>query len=303
MIQDLIDRVSKQVVLDMTSVFEIRMSTAGECIRKMDYESQLGKGIPSVQSAFRLATGEPIHDFWRKILEKVYGPDFHAVETEVIIPIQTSDGEVIVKGHPDGALASLRAVLEVKSVSSSTFTLVKNNNRPLEAHRAQGNVYVRALGMSRCVFIYHSRDNGEFLVLVEEFDQALFDKTILKWVRVYENKKLGIISDRPYIDATGSPCFFCDFKERCYRGYAETVDGYSKKSAVDEPEFNRLAEVYSGVRKSKLASEKAEENVKQDLAVWMLDKSINQARDLAGREILLKIGSKNNPLISIKEPK
>lgn len=287
--------------------FELRMSAAGDCVRKLEYDSQLGREVPNAASAFRMGMGEPIHAMWRELLGGLYPNDFEFAEDEVQVDFEVDGEKIVVPGHADGTLRFLDAVVEVKGTSDSTFHLVKNSMKPLPAHMEQANVYAYAHSKKGILFIYQNRDSGEYLLLLELFSELLLMSTIEKWSTVVRNRKRFNasgelkLSERPYQDATCSPCFFCSWKNDCYVGYAESVAKMGAAEAKD-PEILSLSSRYALARRGKLDNEKFEETAKTDIALWMLDKKLNTVKTPEGL-ILLKVGKNNSPLVSLKPAK
>jgi hypothetical protein len=296
--------------------YELRMSTAGDCVVKLERDSQGGKAKSDLEGLLRMGTGEGFHAMWRDLLTKLFKDDFQFAEAEISLDLDV-DGEIIkVPGHPDGSLRQLDAVVETKSVSESTFYMVKERGAPLEAHLEQGNVYAAVLKKKFVIFIYQNRNSGEYLLLSVQFSEVLFQKTLEKWRTVARNQKIHqralaanpetevsmTLSPRPYIDATQSPCWFCDHVAACYEGYADQVKAMGAQ-VVEDVAFLTLANDYIGERHNRLVSEKNEEAVKGDLALYLLDANLKEAKLPTGETIILKIGTKSNPLISFKEAK
>jgi hypothetical protein len=278
--------------------FEIRMSTAGFCPKMMSYglANQEPRAV-GLQQAMRMLTGEPIHAFYRAILTEIFGDDYQKAEEEVSI---TFDG-MTVKGHPDGFISSINAVVEVKSVSEHTFKMVQNQDSPLEAHRMQANIYAKALCAGSVLFIYHNRNDGNYLVLLVPYSEELAEKTIGNWRMALSSLRSGTELVRPYHDATASPCFYCDYKDKCYEGFKEQVASGENAKATD-PDVIEIGEAFRNVRRLRLTHEKTEEAQKAALSKIMIEKRIQAAKFDWGH-VEIKVGKNNNPLVSIKENK
>lgn len=284
---------------EMNRGFEIRMSTAGECVRKMDIEAQNGKPPVDAPTAFRLLTGEPIHQFWREILTRVFPDDYMYAEDELILDFEVDGVQVKVPGHLDGFIKSLNAVVEVKSVSESTFKMVKNQDHPLGSHYEQGNIYAEAIEAHSILFIYHNRNSGEYCLFLSPHSDAMAQGTITKWATVIRNRSAGVTSTRPYHDATGSPCFYCPHKISCYEGYTDQIKNMSA-TEIKDPKVTDMAQAYVFSRRMKLDHTKHEETVKAAIAAYMFENKFNDMRIPDVGAISLKAGKNNNPLISIK---
>lgn len=286
---------------DFHRPFAIRMSTAGFCPRMMVYAFEEGKRTVSLESAMRLLTGEPIHDFYRKTMKEIYGDNFIGAEEEITLQIDVDNDWLNVPGHPDGMLKAENHIAEVKTVSDNTFTMVKNQGAPLNDHREQGNIYAHALKCDGVLFIYHNRDSGEYMVLVAPYSEDLARQTEQKWSYVERCRRAGLIPPRPYHDATAAPCWYCDHKTKCYEGYADSI-AKGQAQTLEDMAAKDVATSYRLVRQGRLNLEKEEEGLKSELAKLMIERGLNVAR-LEWGEVTLKAGKNNNPIVGLKEYK
>lgn len=303
MLKSIQEKIEKSILDsdDFNRGFEFRMSMAGDCILKMCRDAQEGKKKPAIENALRMGIGHPIHNYWRAIFDEAFNDDFEFAEDLITLEIEV-DGEIIkVPGHPDGSLLSADAAVEFKSVSDSTYTLVYNRGKPLEAHGDQANIYAHVLKKKNILYVYCNRDNGQFLMFWEEYSKERAEKVLNKWITAARHNAAKTLPARPYQDATGSPCFFCDWKESCYKDFAQQVSKMGARKISDDTHIKDVNQ-YADVRLNKLKSEKQEEEIKTAIALWMIDNNLNQTETPAGI-ITLKIGTKNNPLISIKPTK
>lgn len=286
---------------EMNRGFEFRMSMAGDCQRKMDYDLQLGKPKVEIDTAHRLLTGEPIHDYWRKLLEKVLPNDYMFAEDELELTFEVDGETIVVKGHMDGFIESLNAIVEVKSVGMTTFRLVAETNKwPLPAHYEQGNMYAETKGASQILYIYHHRDSGAYQCFLVPHSAQMAQATVAKWASVIQNKKKGVISDRPYHDASGSPCSYCHWRDKCYEGFAGEVQRF-KPQTTSDPTLKDIAVQYLATRRSRLEQEKSETQFKSELAEFLFEKQLNSLVIEGIGEVTMKVGRHNNPIINIKE--
>lgn len=274
---------------------ELRMSAAGDCPRLLDYKLQNGRPEASLQSAMRLLTGEPIHDFYRGVFSSAFS-DFTMAESELALDLGLGDP---VLGHCDGFIPSIGAVLEVKTVSESTFKMVKGSGEPLMSHRAQGNLYCGCIeGASQVLFLYHNRNSGEYLVYLVPFSATLFVETKAKFLAAREREAAGVMHDRPYQDPTESPCFFCDFKSQCYEGFDSQVA--SGNSQLAEGETALLSDGFITIRRNRLAMEKSEDHIKGRLMTTMIENKIS--RLIYNNSTLeVRVGKTGKPLLTVKE--
>ena len=295
-IQSLIDRtVLSRTDMQPSDSVALRMSAAGDCPRLLDYKLQRGRGETSLSSAMRLLTGEPIHAFYREILSAAFGRDFGMAEYEIQITLKSGTK---VLGHCDGVLSDEGLVVEVKTVSDSTYTMVKNSGEPLSSHKAQGNMYCGSLGLKGVLFIYHNRDSGEYLTYIIPYDKDLFGATVEKFNMADRRAAAKTMWPRPYQDPTCSPCFFCDWKADCYQGFDSQVASGNTRDA-DADASSMVTELLSS-RRDRLAMEKVEEKVKSLLSTKMISEGIKVLKHPSAT-LEVRVGKAGNPLIGIKE--
>ena len=284
---------------------EFRMSSAGDCPRKLDYEFQLGAKPIDSKSYFRMSLGHASHNFLRDLLSNCLGSDFHSAEEEIkaILP----SGQVIT-GHPDGRIESLNTTLEIKSVSDSTFTMIQNDNKPIDAHIDQANMYAAVQRDENVLILYANRDSGEMTEFMFPTSPELFARSFEKFKSVEENKKAGVIRPRPYSNAQESPCWFCPWKDKCYEGFEKEVSQF--KTEVFDGERNQLI-VNTSIaaikyRTDRLVASKLEEEAKQYVGKFLYDSQINKAEIRHANGIIdvnISVGKNNNLLPNLKERK
>lgn len=282
--------------------YQLRMSSAGDCPRLLDYKLQQGRKVNSLEDAMRLLTGEPIHDFYRSLLRETF-PDYGMAEAEVSLQLY-HDGVPLgapVLGHIDGYIESLKATVEVKSVGRHVYGMVTEKMAPLDTHLAQGNLYTGCIeGAENTLFIYHCRDTGQYTTLLVPFIKGLFDEVTEKFSKARLRQVMGIVSKRPYQDATQSPCWFCEYKDECYEGFAQEIETFEE--AFAEGEGLVMALQYISLRDLRLGAEKNEGEMKKALIKEMSDKKISNLRTSRGA-LILSAGKNNNSLLTFKETK
>lgn len=280
-----------------TASVELRMSAAGDCPRLLDYKLRSGRREADLTSAMRLLTGEPIHEFYRRTLADAFPNDYGMAEAELSLDIGLGPPVI---GHCDGAIQSIQAAVEIKTVGMSTYTMVKNLGAPLKAHHEQGNLYCGVMGLMRILFIYHNRDSGEYLTFLVEFSPEMMARTVEKFRWSRERQAAGFLHPRPYNDPTESPCFFCQYKSECYAGFDSQVA--SGDTRLAEGELATMSETFLGLRKDRLAMEKAEESSKAKLIDRMINEKVTKLiRDDATLEV--RVGKTGKPSVAIKELK
>jgi hypothetical protein len=301
-IQEKINRVILELP-ENNQPFITRMSTAGFCIRQMDYDAKAGTKTFDIKQNLRMMMGEPIHHMWRLILQAVYGEeDYSMVEAEVVVVIDVDGEKIPVPGHLDGHIKSLNAVVEVKTVSDSTYAMVMRQGTPLAAHYEQGNIYATAVGADKILFLYINRDNGEYHIIFSPYSRELADVTVAKWVQHERNKRAGILADRPFNNPTEAPCWFCSWKDDCYKGFADQVNG-GQKTVVEDEMAVQMVRTYDLTRKNRLISAKTEELVREQIAQEFIKRGIKEASVPGIGTVIVKLLKDNKPTIDLKENK
>lgn len=269
------------------------MSSAGTCPALLDHHLENGKPEQDLQSAMRLLTGEPIHDFYRGILRDAYGDDFGDAELEVSLDIGLGPPLV---GHIDGFIKSLDAIVEVKTVGMYSYQMIEEKMAPFDAHVAQTNLYAAAKKCSKILFIYHNRDSGNYLTLLVDASPDSAKQTIEKFVKARRGEK----TPRPYHNPDMTPCSYCELKATCYKDFASQVASGSSSEVTAET--MTPAAGFINARNARLHSEKEQETHKNALVQLMGEKSINKLT-FGYITLELRVGKTGIPSIAVKESK
>jgi hypothetical protein len=286
--------------------YEIRMSSAGDCSRMMDFDRKYGKKPSNFQQSMRMALGDAVHLMCQQYLREIYGEDFIACEQEVILNVEGVD----VPGHPDGLIKSLNAIVEIKSTSQETFRLVTNQG-PLPQHIKQGHAYAAAFGADHILYWYVNRNSGEMIVYFRKTEIITHLEVVGLFTEQIKNSRENIIGSRPYHDPTSAPCWYCDHKERCYEGFDKEISELGTGNEYTQEQAPNLfnaavnAVVY---REQRLLSQKCEDASRDLAAKEMLslkERSVilkGQAIDLAV-EIALSKGKEKKLMATIAKLK
>lgn len=282
----------------------LRMSKAGECPRMLDYDLIRGLKPLDYYSALRMMRGTWLHPMWQSIMKEIFGDDFVGCEEEIFWDIEVEGQVHRIPGHPDGSFASMDCVYELKSVSRNTFDLLQGQDHPLPSHIEQGNGYAHVLKRRAVLFHYYCPDNGESLYYEVPYNQELATRTEQKFRARIINQRLGVIQERPYVDQTEAPCFYCSWKTECYEGFVDEVKRMDR-AELDKETDKELYEMCVQADKSRfnrLLMEKMEESSRSKSAEFMLAKKLNAA--LIGEyEVFITVGKKGNPSATIRKPK
>lgn len=290
---------------NLSPKFEFRMSAAGDCVRKLDYDYQVGSRSIDSKSFFRMSLGHASHSFLRELVSGAFGEDFYHAENEIKVALPSGQ---VVKGHPDGRILSLKATLEIKSVSDSTFTMIKNDNKPIDAHETQTNTYAAAQGDENCVILYANRDSGEMYEFMFPASEQLYQHALLKFKTVEKNKAEGKISPRPYSNAQESPCWFCPWVKQCYEGFDREVGAFKAEvfDSVRNPVLVDHAIRAVKYRTDRLVATKLEDTLKEIVGKILHSSQIKEAEIIHEKGIIdatITVGKNNNLLTSLKERK
>lgn len=284
--------------------FELRMSSAGDCPRLLDYKLQRGQKAKDLKDAMRLLTGEPIHEFYRTMLRESFPDgDYCMSEEEVTLQLYSNGvplGKPIL-GHIDGYIASLKATVEIKSVGTHVYGMVVAEGRPLPTNLRQGNLYTGCVkGAEQTLFIYHCRDTGEYTMFLVPFMESLFQEVCDKFLAARIRQQQKMMIDRPYHDATLTPCWFCEWKDECYEGFAQEIKEFDE--TVAEGTMLEDALRYIELREIRLGAEKNEGEMKQAMIASMSKQKISRLKT-SKAALILSAGKNNNSLLAIKEVK
>lgn len=276
--------------------FEWRMSNAGMCQRLMDYSIQRGVKPFDSKQIMRMEKGQWLHDMWQKHLADMMGEDFCDAEKELTFSLNS--GRVIT-GHIDGYIKSLDALYELKTVADSTFIMVNNQDKPIQSHYEQASTYAAVYGAKNILFHYYNTNSGDSTFFLTPCSSDALGSAKDKFEAAEENEKSGVISIRPYSDPTESPCWYCSYKDECYKTWEGEVKSYGASKVLDKGFASSVSNCDS-MRTIRLDADKSEKKLKKEISEFMVAMEIKDA-SVEGYTVNLKLGAKGNPLITIKE--
>lgn len=284
----------------------LRASSAGDCPRLLDSlmnEPPSQVNTLDINNALRMERGTYLHLMWGKLLSEALGDDF---TEEMEFSWDIGDSQPML-GHPDGYIYSLKVVYELKTVSLHTFEMVKNQNAPLNSNYLQANLYANgAIAEGRevdgVIIHYFNVNSSESLYFYMGYDESIANETLDMFRQRVINKATGTIVDRPYTDPSSSPCWFCKMKDRCYEGWSEQVENMGAASFTQESAPDLVAHVNDAInlRNVRLGSTKGEEVAKSSIASFLINRNLKAAK-VDDKSISIKLGTKGNPLVTIKE--
>lgn len=286
-----------------TPASEFRVSYAGSCLRKMDYDGMYG--VPSLDEAsfFRFELGHSVDQIFKTLLSEAFGADFHGMDTE--LKLTTPKGNTIV-GHPDGRLVSRNAVVEIKSCAASTFDLVARSNQPLVEHFEQANLYAHALKAEVIIFIYFNKNSSNYIVLEKAYDlgQAIYN--LEKFDLAAENRLNKVISPRTYQDETASPCYYCGHRERCYADFKKDHEAMAVDKTITDPIVVSFTKLFHDARKLRLDTEKLEDTYEKGVVLALANDQMAKEAVVRGDDrmfsVKIKPATKNKKYtLSVKE--
>lgn len=103
------------------------------------------------------------------------------------------------------------------------------------------------------------------------------------------------LPERPYVDPTQAPCSYCPMKDHCYEGFEQQVEGGDIGSCVV---IDEMADRLSHHRALRLASDKEEKTVKEDIIRRMISTGIKTNEGEAW-SVHVYLGKNNNPLLKV----
>jgi hypothetical protein len=287
-----------------TPAVEIRMSSAGDCARKLEYDYAVGPGPISLESYLRMEIGTMVHATLTSLFAVAYGDSFHSVDRNLTL---TTPKGLIVPGHPDGVLEldDKKILIEFKSCSDATFQKISNENKPLDAHLEQATCYALAMDLKWCSVIYMNRESVEFRPFVFETVNEIAHAVLDKFDRVHENSKTKTIGSRPYSDMSDSPCWYCHHKAECYKDFKAEISGNPKK-ILDDTFLWAMARDADAARTTRLQSDKIEQELRAKLGdILNRSHQVSEAvlKGSPSYGVKLAVGKNNNLLTTIKEEK
>jgi hypothetical protein len=176
------------------------------------------------------------------------GPwDWHGGHHVVYNELSLADPEYPIIGHADGAVAYLRALVEIKTIGLGTIrfdapelvrqytvktkdrrsvvdydALWKGINRPFRSHLLQARFYLwmcKRLGLpfERMVFVYENKANQDTREFVIPYSTTGIEDIIDSVEKVMAAVEAGKVVDRPEkFDKEKRPCVGCVFRSKCW---------------------------------------------------------------------------------------
>lgn len=282
---------------------DLRMSVAGECPRKLEYQALEGSAPIGFDSFMRMESGVWLGRMMAHWFDRAFPGNF--VNQEMEVKLLTPKGREIV-GHIDGEVKSVDAVLDFKWVSSNSFQMITDQGKPLDANIDQIALYTEALKKSASILIYINRESpGLIAPFMFGHDSTHAANILARLDSVIDNREAKKISDRPYHDKSESPCWYCPYKDKCYEGFSGEIQAYKIEELVHDEAF-KLAKQAVLSRTLRLIYEKTEEDMRSGLGSLLNGMQIKQATLVNGTEKLsasLTVGKKDNLITTVREIK
>lgn len=288
---------------------ELRMSSAGECARKLEYDFRDLPGPITMEGYLRMEIGKLIHTRLTELFAATYKEKFHSVDKDVELVVGLATRDLVIMGHPDGVLDLDvgGTVLEFKSCSDATFTKIKNENKPLDAHIEQASCYATALKLQWASVIYLNRETMEFKVFIFEVHPAVVTMVLEKFARVAMNWETKQVGPRPYADMTEAPCWYCFHKSKCYEGFKQEVENKLEMEITDQTHAILAGAIrkWWSTRSDRLAAEKVEDVLKKEVGDMLVSHKVNEVvlQGESKYKVTVTVGKNNNLLPAIKEIK
>lgn len=295
---------------EATSPHELRMSKSGSCVKRMSQDLWQPKKVPGKTSFLRFRRGHAMHAMWQEIMSEALGDDFCEQETELELELDLGQyGKKKILGHYDGLIKSLDAIYELKNINFYSFESVIKDGA-FAADIEQANAYANRRGVRQTLLHYFNVNDCTSLRILVPANKRLYTSTVEKFqlaaIAAIEERNLP----RPYNDATASPCWFCHYKGECYKDFKGEVEDYDGVDLTRSPGEELVLKQHivrcNQFRELRLEHDKNEADEKENIAKIFHARKWAKVLIKEGDkyfETTLKVGSKNNNLVSIKEKK
>lgn len=230
------------------SEYRPRIGQSGRCERAAVYDRtgmSVEKVPPDAAGLDKMAEGN-LHeeDIFRQL--NIMGVPIRDRQRCINIRANTHTGEI--RGKIDGIITVTEFFLtfvkslqieipewatvgdylcEAKSTDDWTF---KNMREPLDNGYAQVMPYLHQLlieeGISKAVFIYKNRRDGDWKVFFVPYNLTPVIKAIQKFERIEENYKRGVLPGRMGKNPEEYPCGWCEFRKTCWDGWEKEFQQY-----------------------------------------------------------------------------
>lgn len=167
----------------------LRLSSAGKCARQLAYGyhgfEKKGKEIDA-RAKIIFFQGD-LTELMLASIAKLAGCNLAATGLHQATVKFAVNGQ-FVEGHTDGLLIEPGEILlaEYKSMSSYAFERFEQGFID-DSYIAQYNTYLSSLGIMRCVFVGHNKDNGMLHEMVITRDENIVTKTRENLLRVIKS--------------------------------------------------------------------------------------------------------------------
>lgn len=189
------------------------------CSRQTYFKFKKPKPLP--EDTLRVyKIGNILHFFIEDVLRE-NGQSFDAIKSEQSVTIPDLSSDLVISGRIDFMIykGTQRMIVELKSIHSLRY--LNKNNKPLQHHIEQVNLYMKARGLKEAYLVYIDKSFLKTKTFVVNFDQKLFEKQMEKARMIYECLKKGIVPNK---DAQKDwECFACQYKAEC-----KVADGVKK---------------------------------------------------------------------------
>ena len=141
--------------------------------------------------------GHATHDVLQEIILKVY-PD-------ALIEVPVREDKLRILGHCDAKI-SAEVGIEMKSIS--TKALSKMRSAKLD-HRKQGTIYGKILLLTRMIYLYYSKNDGQVKAMHTEISNVLWNELKDRATRLIEAEELPDKVTKDYL------CRDCPYMWKC----------------------------------------------------------------------------------------
>lgn len=237
----LIELISKNAGQDQEEYsYKPSPSKVGHCIRDLTYQAMGMPADPFPDRAMFIFEDGHIHEML--ILDHIRKTVFELTEWKgknQRITIAHIEGKVM-DGEIDGLITDPLGVvrmIEIKSINH--FGFERLDDKPLDDHRRQANLYLHGLTtggfpeITECLIIYKNKNTSvmkEFIVVYDEA-QALADIEMFRQIARWRNENK--VPPRPYTFDDWH-CQYCRRQKFCWKDYPKEIEQLSTDVALDE---------------------------------------------------------------------
>ena len=222
MLVELIQKHYAQEEEDRKWASPIRMSSAGQCARKIAYQLHGFKMEPlSARARMLFRLGDLVEKDLVEVSVK-YGLVDMQKEVEVEIAGHT------IKGHIDGRVGD--TVVDFKSCSDYAFKLAESGKID-ESYSCNMHMYMKGMGLKKALLVYYKKHTSHICEVEINWDDRVWDTIVNRWVSVLNSDKDSLPAREYGPNAKGKlpwNCSYCSACQHCWPDFELTFTKQGK---------------------------------------------------------------------------